>query len=140
MPAKSKQKKCPTPWCRNDSAPGRKHCHKCRSRSYREKHPYRYYYNVLRLNASRRGIEFNLSFRRFKKLWTDHPKKWKEKLAQKTCRWEVDRIDINRGYADDNVQLLSKRENIRKYWEKDRLKVTADWTEVKESPIEKAPF
>lgn len=134
--------KCITKYCRNDAAEGYDLCPKCRSRQYKKKYPFKYYYNVLRLNASRREIQFELSFERFKELWLEHPKRWEEKLKQRTCRWEVDRIRAWEGYTDDNVQLLTKRENIRKYAYHDKFTMDVRWEEVPDLKgiLEEAPF
>lgn len=131
--------KCATKYCRNKTN-GRTRCSKCRNRKWRKNHPFRYHYNNLRNRARQRKKPFNLAFEQFKLIWLCEPDKWKAKLRETECRWQMDRIDENGGYEFDNLQLLEKTKNITKYFDhKRRFKMDVQWTKVPE-PIEEAPF
>lgn len=106
--------KCPTKYCRNDCAPGRKICHKCRSRDYVKRNPIRVAYLHLRRNARLRGKEFTISLEYFNEfcIKTAYIKK---RGRFRDC-YHVDRIDETKGYVEGNLQLLKNHENIRKYY------------------------
>ncbi len=133
--------KCETKFCRNSAAKGRRVCYKCRSRQHKEKHPFRYHFNALRNNARRRGIPFELSFEVYRALYRDHPVASKDKLlTDSNARFEVDRIDVRRGYEDDNVQLIEKHRNVQKYHEFDKFILEVNWIPTKELTESDAPF
>jgi len=70
------------------------------------------YYN-LRSNAKHRGKEFDLTFEQFKKfaIETDYfVGKGKKKDS-----YSIDRIDNNKGYTLDNIQIMTLSENSKKY-------------------------
>lgn len=101
--------KCKTKWCRNDRAKGRTICHKCHSRNFKQRNPDAYYFNALRNNARRRGKEFNLTLEEFRSFCqvTDYlALKGKTKFDM-----SVDRIDNNKGYHLENMQVLTLSEN-----------------------------
>ena len=86
----------------------------------------KYYYNSHKQNAKRRGIPFNLSYQEWRLFWNRHPKQWIEKISDQV-NWEIDRLDINRGYELNNIQLLEKYKNVQKWYEEDQFKITAKW-------------
>jgi hypothetical protein len=90
-----------------------KKCSKHRSRRYKASKPLRYYYNLARCRAKRRGIAFNLSFEFYEKLVNDAG--WDEtKRGRSATDLSIDRIDATRGYEEDNVQVISIGENAAK--------------------------
>lgn len=133
--------KCETKFCRNSAAKGRRVCYKCRSRQWKEKYPFRYHFNALRNNARRRGIPFDLSFDVYRALYRDHPIASKDKLLSDTnARYEIDRIDVRKGYTDTNVQLIEKQRNIQKYHEFDKFILEVNWQPKAELSVGEAPF
>ena len=85
------------------------------SKKYRNKYPIRYTYQTLKDNAKRRGKSFNLTFEQFKQfaIKTDY---LNVKGITKTS-YHIDRIDENKGYTIDNIQLLTNEQNIKKYFD-----------------------
>ena len=105
--------KCETPYCRNEAAPGRRICYKCKTRKYRQSHPIKSAYQALKDNARRRGKAFDLSFEQFKAFVnrTDYMKG----KGRHSDSFHVDRIDETKGYTIGNLQVLTNGENVRKY-------------------------
>jgi hypothetical protein len=114
-----KRKTCTTPDCHKEAGKKSSYCHTCRHRREKEKDPQAYTYGVLRRNARRRGISFELSFKEF---------------LQFACRTEyligkgrtaegltIDRIDTGQGYKADNIQALTCSDNARKEIERRKL-------------------
>lgn len=127
--------------CNNASAKNRTICHKCRSRRYKEKHPFRYYYNAHRQAAKRRHIPWRLSFPEFKRIWkaSGH---WEDKLAGE--EWSMHRKDVNIGYRKGNVAIIPILLNINIFWEHDRWQIDfrwrKRWSSRNNKPIEDCPF
>ncbi len=132
--------RCAVSHCRNQARKGRSICHKCKSRKYKRENPFGYYYNSLRNNARARGIEFNLTRAEFEAFWKRHPKKWAAKKRDEVSRWEIDRKDNRRGYEAGNLQLLTKRKNVKKYYEEDRFMMDVEWVEKTKPKNTEAPF
>lgn len=71
--------------------------------AWREKNPIRYKYLTLKSNAKRRRKTFTLSLEKFTEIYQPG--------------MTIDRIDPAKGYADDNVQCISLRDNVKKQHE-----------------------
>ena len=98
--------------CMKKSYAGYRFCHKHHKRHFKQTNPVGYHYGTLRQNAKRRGKEFTLTideFRTFCEETNYLEKKGKHKRAA-----SIDRIDPNRGYSIDNIQILSLSENSKK--------------------------
>lgn len=69
-------------------------------------------YNNLKCNARRRGKDFDLSFEEFSKfaLMCDYLKG----KGRKSTSYSIDRIDNEKGYTLDNIQVTTLGENSRK--------------------------
>lgn len=132
---------CRHRYCRNLAEPDRTECSKHRQRRFAKHHPFVYHYNLLKQNAKRRDIPFDLTLSEFKKIWQRHPEKWKEKRTWgRETQWQMDRIDPRIGYTFDNIQIITKTKNIRKYYDKDQnFVVDAKWRK-KATVGEEAPF
>ena len=104
--------KCSIKFCRNERAPRRTICHKCHSRQYKKNHPEAYYFNLLKQNAKRRGKEFLLSFKDFKKFSSDTG--YIERKGKNGFNLSIDRIEAKKGYSIDNIQVLTLSENTSK--------------------------
>jgi len=101
--------KCKTKFCRNERAPGRTLCYKCKSRREKEINPIGYYYHRLRCRARRREKEFTLTKEEFRRFCEET-----NYLELKGNHWNkmtIDRIDHLRGYSYDNIRMISMSEN-----------------------------
>lgn len=109
---KVNQGKCGTPYCRNEKAPGRKICHKCRARRQAISNPVGYAYNNLKQNAKRRGKYFDLTLEEFTEFCrsTDYI----DKKGKSRKSYSIDRIDNSKGYTISNIQILTLSENSKK--------------------------
>ena len=104
--------KCSTNYCKNPAITGRKICHKCKSRKFKESQPASYFFNVLRLNARRRGKEFSLQLNEFKKFCVQNG--YLEYKDKRSDSLSIDRINNHKGYSIDNIQILTLGSNSRK--------------------------
>jgi hypothetical protein len=103
------KKKCASKWCRNEAAPNRRWCHKCKSRREKISNPIGYHFNILRTNARRRGKEFTLTKVEFEQFCKET--NYINLKGKKSTSMTIDRIDPNKGYSYDNIQILSQAEN-----------------------------
>lgn len=79
----------------------------------KERNPYPYLFAALRANAKRRNKPFNLSFSEFK-FWCKETG-YHHKCGRSPGMYQVDRIDITKGYELGNIQIMEGLENVRKY-------------------------
>lgn len=108
-----KQKaKCQTKYCRNRTFD--KHCSTCRSKKCRANNPYRYAFNNIRNRAKQRGLAFTITFEQFKTFCIKT--KYIAGKGRSADSYTIDRIYNNIGYHIDNIQVLVKRDNTRKYY------------------------
>jgi hypothetical protein len=104
--------KCATKYCRNERAPGKSFCHRCRSRKAKENNPYLYHFNALRNNARRRGKEFTLTLEQFR-IFCNETGYMLLKGKNKND-YTIDRLRSSEGYSFDNIQVLSHYHNSMK--------------------------
>ena len=97
--------------CRNPrrARGGGRFCYACTQALWRARYPTKSAYTALRDHARRRRILFTLSFGRFEELVRGTS--YIETAGNQAGGLQVDRVDATRGYADDNVQLLTITEN-----------------------------
>lgn len=69
-------------------------------------------------NARKKGIGFNLLFLYF--LNFCRRTNYSVLRGNGSADMTIDRIDNLKGYTDDNIQMLSNRDNVRKYFMHDR--------------------
>lgn len=103
---------CQTKYCKNKTRGVRKLCSSCSFRKWKEKNPEKYCYNNLKQNSKRRKKSFTLTFDQFLQFCkkTDYlVGKGKKKES-----YSIDRIDPNKGYDLDNIQVLTLSSNSRK--------------------------
>ncbi len=110
-------KKCATKYCRNKT--DRTHCSTCRSRKSRESDKVRYAFNTLKSNARRRGYVFTITLEQFRKFCTKT--KFIAGKGRSSDSYTIDRIYNSVGYHIDNIQVMKKGSNTRKYF------LTYDW-------------
>ncbi len=115
--------KCQTPYCRKTAYKRRDgyqnlYCCNCIAHRWKMRDPFAYHHNALRNNAKRRGKEFTITVDQYREFAI------REGLFSPTGtkypNRSIDRIDQNRGYHLDNIQVLTLSENVRKkytdYW------------------------
>lgn len=117
---------CSTRYCLRDTK-GCKFCSTCRSRKTRAKNYILHLYYNIKHRAKARGVVFNLSMG----YWFQFCNETSYHLLVGTGAEDmtVDRKDVLRGYEDDNIQMLTNRENIQKR-NADRKAVNAAYNPV----------
>jgi len=103
---------CKTLYCRNKVEKKNQHCNTCKGKIWREKNPLKYTYNNLKNNSKRRNKEFDLTLEQFKVFCvkTDYIKG----KGRTRNSYSIDRIDSEKRYNIDNIQILTVSENSRK--------------------------
>ncbi len=119
-----------------EAAENRTICNTCRSRNNRAKYPLRKIFLDKKADAKKRGLTFELSFDYFRQLATQHDLlnnrgRGKDSLT-------VDRSKNEGGYTEDNISIMTKSENSKKYWEGLRDKYINEQGEL--VPIGAHPF
>lgn len=114
-------------------------CATCRCRKSRVENPTRYAYNNLKNRASQRGVLFTITLEQFAD--------WCTKVTyigfagRSSNSYTIDRIHNDIGYHIDNIQVLTKRDNIIKYFSYDyRNKVASVTTVGRVAVCEDLPF
>lgn len=113
MSSQSNQpKRCASPTCLNDAAPGRRICYKCKQRKFRERDEERAAYHNNKANSKRRGIHNDLTLEQFRTFVGANG-------YMQTKGIDADSMTIDRkipelGYTDGNLQLLTLADNARK--------------------------
>lgn len=102
--------KCDT--CRHQAAPGRKICNTCKTKNHRKKDPMRYSYDAMKANAKRRNKIFTISFEYFQQFC--YQTKYHLGKGRSKVSFTVDCKINELGYAEGNIQMLTKQENSRK--------------------------
>lgn len=108
---------CAVKGCCNKSR-GRKICSTCSSRQTRAKDVVRYTFYSRKHNAKRRGIPWHISLEWFRKFC--HKVKYIGFTGRSAEGYTLDRIHNDRGYTEDNIQVMTNRDNVKKYF-------TYDW-------------
>lgn len=102
---------------------GRKLCSTHRSQKCRQADPVKAAFNALRNNAKRRDILFTITLDQFRD--------WCVKVSyighkgRAATSYTVDRIHNDIGYHIDNIKVLTKSENVKKYFSYDYRSGTA---------------
>ena len=100
---------CATKFCRNRRLTGRLLCAKCRSRVYKQRHPLKYHFNLLRCNAKTRGKTFSLTFDQYYGFCEQTG--LHENRGVNPFSLTIDRIDSSKGYHADNIRALTHYAN-----------------------------
>lgn len=112
---KIRSKKCKH--CGGKAAEGRNECYKCRSRLIRERKPVDICFYHLKKSAKKRGLEFSLDLPWFKN-WVIGTEYMLLK-GRKSESLNIDRIENLLGYTKNNIQILTKHDNVCKYHHED---------------------
>jgi hypothetical protein len=107
-----KKGKCKTPYCRNKAKNGL--CSTCRSRKCRAADPVRYAFNNIRNRAKQRGLAFTITLDQFRKFCIKT--RFMAGKGRSADSYTIDRIYNGVGYHIDNIQVLRKGDNVRKYY------------------------
>jgi hypothetical protein len=105
-------KRCITPNCLNNARRDRKRCTKCESRLYRKCNPIRATYHIIKGNAKRRGVFFDLTYEQFKQ-FCDETGYLKYKGTH-SWSMSIDRKVNSMGYTSGNIQMITLAENTKK--------------------------
>lgn len=88
-------------------------CNSCYTKKYRKNNPVKASFYNLKNNAKRRGKKFNLTFEEFKEFAVRVD--LISNSGRKKHSYHIDRIDEEKGYTKDNIQLLQNTYNVKKY-------------------------
>lgn len=83
-----------------------------RVRDHRSKNPVWYAYQTLKHNAKRRNLEFSLSWEFFREFASST--QYIQFKGREAFALTIDRKRSDRGYTEDNVQIMLKYENSGK--------------------------
>ena len=125
--------RCSTKYC-NNKAVG-KLCSTCRSRKCRENDKVRYAFNNLRNHAKERDIVFTITLEQFRQ-WCSKVK-YIGFAGRSAESYTIDRIHNDLGYHIDNIKVLTKKDNVKKYFYYDyrEKQVRYERSEVVEGPF-----
>ena len=105
--------KCSENNCINPPAKSRKVCVKCYSRLAREKDRVRFALYMIKKSAKKRNLPFELELEPFREFVNKFG--YIENKGRFSNQMTIDRIIPELGYIMDNIQVISKRENVQKY-------------------------
>jgi len=93
-------------------------CWMHKSRRFKQRNPLSYIYSKLKYNAKVREIEFTITLRFFRLFcWYNDYDVYR---GRRNNDYNIDRVDNKEGYARENIQILTKEENVKKYHEIDK--------------------
>ena len=110
-------------------ARGRHYCAKCAHDRYAAANPEREVFRNLRYNASRRKIKFTLTFSWFINWLQAEGKGYLERRGRRKNDLTLDRVDPRLGYANGNLQVLTRAANTAKAFV-DNRRYGGSWTTV----------
>lgn len=112
--AKNKRpEKCQNRWCRNERSKARKVCETCKHREFVKKNPHIMVWHWIKKSAKRRNIFFNLDKLLFKEFLIKNNYVSLSGRGGKSLT--VDRIKPELGYILENLQVITRSENTKKY-------------------------
>ena len=125
--------KCSTPYCRNKT--NSTYCSTCRSKKARAADKVKYAFTSLRNNAKRRGIIFTITLEQFKAFCSKV--NYIGFAGRSSESYTIDRIHNDIGYHIDNIQVMEKGKNVKKYFYYDwrEKQVRYERSEVVEGPF-----
>lgn len=111
---KKKRGLCCAHSCKDKPTKKDRFCSKHRHRYNKYINHCRYTYQALKANARRRGKAFTITIEEFR-VFCDETGYLKKK-GRLGSSASIDRINPDRGYEPDNIQILSVSENVAKRW------------------------
>lgn len=115
-----------------------KMCSTHRSQKTRASDPVRYAFNNLRNRAKQRGLVFTITLEQFRD-WC-HKVQYIGFKGRSAESYSIDRKHNDIGYHVDNIQVLTKSENVKKYFSYDWRSKTATVMTAESAPVENLPF
>ncbi len=109
----ARSRKCKHPGCNNKPAKHRHECEKCKSATQRQRDPVAYAFYFLKGNAKRRKKVFELDLPWFRE-WVKK-NGYMDNKGRAADNFTIDRKDNLMGYFADNIQILTKHDNVVKY-------------------------
>jgi hypothetical protein len=109
-------------------------CSTCRCRKSRITDPVRYAYNNLKNRANQRGVLFTITLEQFRD-WC-HKIKYIGFAGRSSESYTIDRKYNDIGYHVDNIQVMTKSQNIKKYFSYDYRSKIAKVTTLPEEKHE----
>lgn len=109
---------CITDRCFNEAAPNRKICYGCKSRKWVAKNRIAKCWHNIKRSAKKRDIPFLITLAEFKKLIKGTG--YVENAGRLSNDLTIDRIIPTLGYTYDNLQVIKKGDNVRKYHEDEK--------------------
>ena len=103
--------KCKT--CKRPALKNRKRCGPCANKHWRALDPVKACYNNLKAHAKKRGKQFTITLEDFREFCIKTP--YMAGKGKTADSYHVDRIDEALGYVPGNLQVLTNRENFKKY-------------------------
>lgn len=88
-------------------------CRKCKYKRHKKNDIVKVTYQTLKYNSKRRGKEFTITLEEFREFCVET--NYISKKGIESNSYHIDRIDENKGYTKDNIQLLTNTENVYKY-------------------------
>lgn len=105
-------KLCQAYRCKNLRSKKDRFCPRHRSRYYKETNPVGYTFNLRKQRAKERGHAWELTLEEFREFCIRTG--YLDKKGKTATSASIDRIDPSRGYALDNIRLLSLSDNSKK--------------------------
>lgn len=87
-------------------------CSKCKSRRFKERNPFRYFYNKLKHRAGERGHSFTLTFEEY--CHFAKTSGYMEHKGKTAASLSIDREDESKGYSADNIRAVTLSFNTRR--------------------------
>lgn len=109
-------------------------CYKHYWRKTRLRDPVYVRYNAFKKNALKRGKDFTITLEEFREFCQNTG--YIIKPGKRGQNATVDRIDNNKGYHINNIQLLTNRQNVGKYHNYDKHQPPPDYYEEGPGPPE----
>lgn len=111
MKQKNKNK-CITDKCKRSREGNNATCRSCRYKKEKDNDLVAWSYRTLKANAKRRGKDFTLTLDQFREFCFET--ELMTNRGRKSLSFTVDRIENNKGYHIDNIQVLTLKDNLRK--------------------------
>lgn len=108
---------CNVKFCKRKTH-GRSLCSTHRSQKVRMIDPVRYAFNNIRNRARQRNILFTITLEQFR-FWCHKVKVIGFGPGRSSESYSIDRIHNDLGYHADNIQVLKKKDNVKKYFSYD---------------------
>lgn len=105
---------CPAYRCKNEVSDHKKYGHRHHAQSQKGNNPVGYHYNLLKQNAKRRGKDFGITMGEFRTLCEETG--YLDKKGKSKNSASLDRIDPEKGYYYENLQVISLSDNSKKRW------------------------